>query len=218
MRNTTMNKSTLSIATVSISSLLFAGTALADFQGFSIDEIDSGLGIGTTYRVYVNLEEGDQLDAVFGDGVDILSIKSDSGFYQNQFGTYGAPSAALFDFFPSLRYDSFVTIGVLDDSAGDAMMDIGIDWTDFENNGGDIWTDNGTWFATPDDAQVMEVDGRVLIGQFTMTGLFTEGDVSLQGKNADLTNWQRRGVSFIPAPGAIALLGLAGVTVRRRRK
>ena len=216
-----MNKSTLSIATVSISSLLFAGTALADFQGFSIDEIDSGLGIGTTYRVYINLEEGDQLDAVFGDGVDILSIKSDSGFYQNQFGTYGAPSAALFDFFPSLRYDSFVTIGVLDDSAGDAMMDIGIDFSDFEDNGGSIWTDNGTWFATPDDAQVHEVGGRVLIGQFTTASNDgVHGIVNLQGKNADGSNWNALAVDFntLPAPGAIVLLGIAGIASRRRRK
>ena len=213
-----MNKSTLSIAAISVSSLFLAGTASAEFQGFSIDEIDSGYGIGTTYRVYVNLEEGDQLDAVFGDVNDILHIESDSGFHQNQFGTYGAPASALFDFFPSLRYDSFVTIGVLDDSAGDAMMDIGIVWDDFEDNGGAIWIDNGTWMATPDDAQVMEVNGRVLIGQFTMTGSFTIGDVSLQGKNADLSNWQVRSVSFIPAPGAFALLGLACIASRRRRK
>ena len=84
---------------------------------------------------------------------------------------------------------------------------------------GDLTTSNGSWFATPDDAQVFEVDGKVLIGQFTTTGDIS-GIMNIQGKNADLSNWQYRSVEFtcIPTPGAIALLGLAGVTARRRRK
>ena len=93
------------------------------------------------------------------------------------------------------------------------------DFASFEA-GGSLTTDNGSWFATPDDAQVYEVDGRVLIGQFTLDG-DVEGVINLQGKNADLSNWDRRGVEFssaiIPAPGAIALLGLAGLASRRRR-
>ena len=32
------------------------------------------------------------------------------------------------------------------------LLDIGIDWTSFEA-GGDVYTDNGTWFVTPDDDQ-----------------------------------------------------------------
>ena len=95
------------------------------------------------------------------------------------------------------------------------MLDIGIDWTDFETNGGAIWADNGTWFATPDDAQVFEQDGRVLIGQFT--GAMPEGYINILGKNADLSSWEYLYIQC-PAPGAIAALGLAGfLTVRRRR-
>ena len=47
------------------------------------------------------------------------------------------------------------------------------------------------------------------------------GQVNLQGKNADGSNWTASAVAIgglIPAPGAIALLGLAGITARRRRK
>ena len=201
------------ISAAAVGSLLATGTASADFIGFEIDEVENGMAGLTTYRVYAVIDAGGELDAVYGDGDNVLSIQSSTSFYQNQFGGYGTPSESLFAFFPSLEFDSFVTIGLLNDT-GDAMMDIGIDWTDF-NAGGAIWTDNGTWFATPDEAQVREVGGRVIIAQFTTDGDLT-GCMSLQGKNADLTNWNALSVC-LPAPGAIALLGLAGVASRRRR-
>jgi len=40
----------------------------------------------------------------------------------------------------------------------------------------------------------------------------------LQGKNADLTNWNALNVNIAPTPGALALLGLAGLAAGRRRK
>ena len=203
------------ISAAAVSSLLATGTASADFQGVSIDVVDSGLGIGTTYRIYADIDAGGEVDAVYGDSDNALNIESSTSFYQNPFGGYGTPSAALFTFFPSLEFDSFVTIGLLNDT-GDAMLDIGIDWTDFEA-GGAIWTDNGTWFATPDEAQVREVNGRVLIGQFTTDGDIS-GFINLQGKNADLTNWTALHIDIAPTPGALALLGLAGLASRRRRK
>ncbi len=190
-------------------------TASADFLGFDIDQVENGMAGLTTYRVYAVIDAGGEVDAVYGDSGNVLNIQSSTSFYQNGFGSYGTPDAGLWDFFPSLEFDSFVTIGLLDDD-GDAMMDIGIDWDDFEDNGGEIWTDNGTWFATPDEPQVREVNGRVLIAQLTTDGDLT-GVVNLQGKNADLTNWNALGVE-LPAPGAIALLGLAGIAARRRRK
>jgi len=219
-----MNKRTISITTAVTSTLFTAGLATADFQGFSVDESNEFVG-GTTYRVYANVDAGDQVNAIFGDGVDPLSIDSGGfGFYQNMFGSHRAPDSSLFPFFPSLEYDSFVTIGLCT-STGNAMLDIGIDWTIFEGdvlsgshwNGGDIFTDNGSWFATPDDVQVFEVGGRVKIGQFTIDGgEGVHGIVNILGKNADGTSWQYRGVEF-PAPGAFVLLGLAGVATRRRR-
>ncbi len=210
-----MHKQIVSLSSIAVGSLLFSGIASADLQGITIESFDSGHGIGLTHRVYVDVDAGDQVDAIYGDGDNALDIHPESGaFYQNQFGLYSTPSESLFGFFPELEYDSFITIGLLTDT-GDAMMDIGIDWTDFEDNGGAIWTDNGTWFATPDDAQVFEQDGRVLIGQFT--GAMPEGYINILGKNSDLTSWQYSHIA-LPAPGAIAVLGLAGYVGIRRRK
>jgi hypothetical protein len=167
------------------------------FQGIEWDVMDSELGIGLTYRLYALVYPGSQINAVYGDGDFALTIKSSTGFYQNTYG--GATSKSInpemYDLFPELRYDSWVTIG-LEDNVGNNMLDIGIDWTAFEgdvaggshNNGGEIWTDNGSWFATPDNAQVHEVDGRVLLGQFTTHGEIT-GSISLLGKCANDETW-----------------------------
>lgn len=220
-----MNKLMFSISAAIMGSLFTVGTASAEFQGISIDVIDNGMGLGNTYRVYVDVEAGDQVNAIFGDSVDLLSVSGVDGatFYQNSFG--GATSTSInsnfFSFVPSLEWDSYVTIGALHADGtpfgNNALLDIGIDFSAFEA-GGAISTDNGSWFATPADAQVYELDGRVLIGQFTLDG-HVEGTINIQGKNEDLSNWQERSISFssVPAPGAIALLGLAGLASRRRR-
>ena len=211
----------LKLTSLMAGTLILAGTASAGFTGMSFDTVENGMAGYTTYRAYAGVTAGGQVDAVYGDEACALLVTSGGGFYQNQFGGYGTPSMALFGFFPSLEWDSFVTIGLTDD-AGDAMLDIGIDWAGFEA-GGDIATSNGTWFATPSDAQVFEVGGRVMIGQFTVAdGDHVYGSMNFQGKNADLSNWNADCVSFdsdiVPAPGALALLGLAGIAARRRRK
>jgi hypothetical protein len=206
--------------TAGMGSLILAGTTMADFQGISHTMYESDYG--DVYRIYVDVEAGDQLNAVYGDADNALSIEGTSAFVQSGFGqaTVAGMNPALFGFFPSLVHDSFVTIG-LETNVGNAMLDIGIDFSGFEA-GGQIYTNNGSWFATPDDAQVYEVGGQVLIGQFTVAageGVF--GIINLQGKNgSDGENWSISGVEFstIPAPGALALLGLAGIAARRRRK
>ena len=213
VRKTPLIVSTLIVAASSV-------TTMADFNGISYTEETSAYGV--TYRIFVNVDAGDQLNAVYGDSDNSLFINTDGTFYQNPYGqaTVAGMNPAFFPIFPSLMYDSFVTIG-LETNVGNNMLDIGIDWSGFEA-GGSISTDNGSWFATPDDAQVNEVNGQVLIGQFTIAdGGVLSGQVNLQGKNADGSNWSATAVAIggvIPAPGAIALLGLAGITARRRRK
>ena len=64
----------------------------------------------------------------------------------------------------------------------------------------------------------------VFIGQFTVVGGTGDGladltgQISLQGKDADGNTWQELGVTWVPAPGALALLGFAGLAGRRRRR
>ena len=217
-----MNIKTLSM-TIAAGSL-FATGAMADYAGLSQEISYNGNGAWTS-RIYVNFTAAtDELDAVFGDAENSLSIDADGNFYQNAFGgaTSNDINPALYDAFPSLMNDSWVTIG-LEDNVGNNMLNIGIDWTDFAA-GGAISSDNGTWFATPDDPQVLAgADLRVLVGQFTMidAGAHVYGVLNIQGKEGDFVTFQVRDIVFqypIPAPGAIALLGLAGILSHRRRK
>jgi hypothetical protein len=214
-----MNNIKLLGLTAGVGTLIFAGFATADVTGISWTYSSSGYG--DTYLIYADVEAGDQLNAVFGDADNDLLVTTSGSFYQNAFG--GATSAdinpALIFAFASLAFDSWVTIG-LSDQTGNEMFDIGIDFTDFEA-GGAISSNNGSWLATPADAQVFEVGGQVLIGQFTVAeGEGVSGTLNFQGKDADLENWKTHQVDFntLPAPGALALLGLAGIAARRRRK
>ena len=217
-----MNTKILLGLTAGVGSLILAGTATADFQGLSLEVVDNGgLVAGTTFDLYANVDAGGRVDAVYGDSTNTLSIGVNGGnFVQNIYGgnTSMDINPAFLPIFPSLAYDSFVTIG-LTDSTGNVLNNIGIDFTGFAA-GGTLSTDNGTWFVTPDDAQGNESGGRVLLGRFTIDGGDLEGSVNLQGRDSSGTVWNADGLSFstIPAPGALALLGLAGLAVRRRRK
>ena len=127
----------------------------------------------------------------------------------------------FFPFVPSMEWDSYVSIGALyqdgNPFGSNNLNNIGVDWASWEG-GGDLVTDNGSWFVTPDDAQGGELNGQVFIGQFTIDGGDIVGQVNLQGKDADGNTWNEIGASWVPAPGALALLGLAGVAGRRRRR
>jgi MYXO-CTERM domain-containing protein len=215
-----------------LGAIALAGVAQASpFQGFHFEELGN-MGNGETYRMYVNLDEGARIDAIYGNSAGDLSIGTAAGmsFYQNI--DYGGPTSqsinsAFFALAPSLEWDSYVTIGALHTNGhpfgNNALQDIGIDWSSFEE-GGSINANNGVWFVTPADAQGGEVDGMVLIGQFTVVGGTGHaaddllGQISIQGTDAAGVMFNEIGATWVPAPGAMALLGLAGVCSRRRRK
>ena len=197
-------------------------SAMSDYVGLSSEYEDAGNDLWTM-RLYANFTSStDQLTGVFADSQSSLYIRSENGFYQNP---YGGPTSvninpALYEAFPSLEYDSWVTIGS-EDQIDNAMLVTGIDWTEFEN-GGDIEFDNGAWFATKDDVQtVAGNDLRVLIGQFTTYGSDSQiyGSINLIGQQGDLIPFVARDQYFgwVPAPATFLLFGLACLKHRRRR-
>ena len=222
-----------SIFAGTVGGLALAGTATAGLNGLSYDLHGEGLVAGTyTVRLYADVDAGDRVDAVYGNSDSSFMITMNEGASTYQNTTYGgatskAINSAFFAIVPSLEWDSYVTIGCLHSDGypfgGNALQDIGIDWSGFEA-GGDVSSDNGTWFVTPADPQGGEMGGRVLIAQFSIYSGSGEYDMmfsaGFQGKDASGVTWSASdSVQIaIPAPGALALLGLAGIAGRRRRR
>jgi hypothetical protein len=148
----------------------------AQFQSLVVEEVDNqGEVPGRTYRVYAQMTaEGDVIDAVFGDGQDVLEVTSTAPFYQHEMGANSANELqrSVVQSEAGLKYDSWVTIG-FEDNYMNALTAFLMDFSEFEQ-GGRLFTDNGAWFVTPDMRQAAAgPDGKLLLMQLT-----TEGEVS----------------------------------------
>ncbi|MBC02054.1 MAG: hypothetical protein CMJ34_01945 [Phycisphaerae bacterium] len=155
-----------------------------------------------------------------------------SSYFQSFTGTGWQPTnlGGPFDTAALRQADSFVTIGGFDqgvaapEQAPGAGAGTGLD----PNFGGNSAAAPGAlagWYngSPPSlNGQVGAVEGSdlgVLIGRFA-----TVGDSDLTGGTLEVT-WnqglgtpgQQAGFTIVPAPGALALLGLAGIAGRRRR-
>jgi hypothetical protein len=155
-----------------------------------------------------------------------------SSYFQSFTGTGWQPTnlGGPFDAAALRSADSFVTIGGFDqgvaapEQAPGAGSGTGLD----PNFGGNSAAAPGAlagWYngSPPSlNGQVGAVEGSdlgVLIGRFA-----TVGDSDLTGGTLEVT-WnqglgtpgQQAGFTIVPAPGALALLGLAGIAGRRRR-
>ena len=214
-----------------VGGLVLASTAAmgSPLQGVSMELVNSG-DQGKTYRLFANLDAGARIDAVYGNSQGDLFIGTANGatLYQNANGgpTSKEINSNFFPFVPSMEWDSYVSIGAYYQNGApfgeNNLNNIGINWASFEG-GGDLVTNNGSWFVTPDDAQGNELNGVVFLGQFTVQGGNGDvsdliGQVNLQGKDANGDTWNAVGATWVPAPGALALLGLAGIAGRRRRR
>ncbi|MEE2908025.1 MAG: hypothetical protein VX527_09365 [Planctomycetota bacterium] len=214
--------------------------ACAALVGLNLEEhaVD-GLNGYTTWRLYAEFDNAnDQLTSVGGANPTLGAIISYGGFYQNYVG--GATSAYInsnfFPFIPELEYDSWVTIGGETTTDSQTLTTVGINFSSFEA-GNDLFITNGEWTRPMNDPQAFgQVVGsmpnyQVLVGQFTIAGYGPNtapwGQLNLSGFSeqfgltGELMPWSAENVSFgtpVPAPGALALLGLAVLGAPRRRR
>ena len=157
---------------------------MAQFSHLEIEEIDNkGLVPGATIRVWaVMMSEGDIIDAVYGEKSAPMRVSSTEPFFQHFKG--GATSADIqrydTEVDPSLLYDSWVTIGATDNYMN-AVSGFIMDFETFDA-GGELATNDGAWFVTPDKRQAAAPPSRkILILQLTTGGDVT-GVINIHGR------------------------------------
>ena len=185
-----------------------SGTAFAgiEYSVVGVNLVDDPADTWTV-DVFAIVGPGERLDAVAGTSSQQKTVASSQGFWQSSYGgpTSADVNPAFYPIVPDLRYDSRVTIGSLD-SSGDpwpsnALGDVGIDFSNFEN-GGAISADDGTWYVLPTDAQGgalgmtqsnCDPGQGVLIARLTAYGLDSDITVAalFQGRNALGVTWQQ---------------------------
>lgn len=177
------------INSISIEPIFFHSTSTG-----SSDIIPEG---AVTYHIYANFDnQTDFLSSVFGNEACTLQISSTEPFFQSSLGGHTADliNPALFEQFPELQYDSFVTIGKTNsnDPGGQlfTLEDPDNPWIAPFESGNDLIIDSyvgGLWFVFNEASStnaVAGIDLRVLIAQVTTTGLVTgqaQGQVFLAG-------------------------------------
>ena len=138
----------------------------------------------TTYHLYATLPgPADVVTTVFGDIEHPTALLTSTEWYQDENGGQFpcANNPLLFDLFPELEYDSWLTIGI--DGPPDPIL--GQDWpqvvmsngspfaTEFENGQSFVIDDliGSAWFVVPSNTNGLpDEDGRVLLAQLTTDG------------------------------------------------
>lgn len=236
----------LGVCAASASAAFVGGTAFSD----STWNAAASAALGQqahVFRMYAAFDSaGDRLLSVYDANFDAIQ----GTLFQSAFGgdTAGNINPAFFPVFPEVQWDSYVSVGALNQPSTTAT-DPNFMWTTtgVTNNTG--WFNNNPpgGEGTAQSPAVGDSSGLLpggmfytFIGQFTLVGVETPedlwidmpevgqgvflsdgfiGSLSLSydtgpGTGAILVD----GVEIIPAPGAAALLGLAGLTAARRRR
>ncbi|MFM1932270.1 MAG: hypothetical protein RL226_1573, partial [Bacteroidota bacterium] len=138
----------------------------------------------TTYRLYMTLPGStDFLSAIAGSTDFPVEISTTTSFYQTPVAsvlTGAEVNPGFFPVFPTLQYDSWVTVGrsSTDEPGGSINTVSGlVNWiTAFESGNNIVINDlvGGGWFALNGDVNgVAGDDLKVLIGQFTTDGVLS---------------------------------------------
>jgi len=229
-----MKAKCLSLLTGSAASLLIAGPAPAEFVELTTESRPNPFGLSVVEVFAQFSQPGDLLMAVAGTLSSPLNISVTGGgtFYQHPSGSDRAPFYLGVVTEPSLAFDTFVTIGVdLLDPNGDNggqpedFMFTAPGWSGFGPSS--LVVTNSAWTllpgarqANPFDPAFVAGDGRVLIAQLATTnGTGFEGTVLLQYMSGGTPGQAVASFThLIPGPGGLALLAIAGICRRRRRR
>jgi hypothetical protein len=157
------------------------------------------------YRVYAKTKQANtEVVGLFGNPAYPLSVSAKGGFWQSQFG--GDLSSQIpcnqTGFPPTLRYDSWLTIG-LSCASGNVLQNTGLDLSAFAS-GGAISDNDGIVFVQPGAAQSIAGSAkRVLLGQFTTNQpVALTGVIDVVGRTAGGASWTAY-AQMLPPPAVV---------------
>ena len=213
------------LALTGVASFIVAGSAQAAFTGVTADLVDSSGGLNT-WRLFAIFDDPtDQILAVSGTQAMPLDFSTSSvGGLVNDGGAFTGLKQEDFAAFPLTgARDPYLTLGITTfagqytDYSRSFLNNDGV--TSVLVNGLTAFTDdNDGWFDSNPGSP--NTGTSILIAQFTV-GSDNGGNIALSGnvdwQNPDLTS-NTFSINTAPAPGALALLGLAGLAGSRRRR
>lgn len=190
-----------------------AASASAEFTGFTVENMGS-VGGRDVYQVYANFSA--PTDILLNALKHNVTAGSMSGVLHNDFGggTWNPTLTILPD---QLANDSFVTISGIGGPTAATNLD-----PSFGSGFGAAIPTNAGWFnANPANNIVVGSSLRIMIMQVALAagnaGYTASLEVGYKESASATQPLFGSGTYTIPAPGALALLGAAGLMGRRRR-
>ena len=208
---------------LSAAALTITGSAFADFTSasFTVEEAVAGYD---TYKIFLNFSSpADKLLAVNGD-VDggYSALAYNGGDLYNDRISFG-PLTITDDIGElALPGDSWVTIGGQSDDVSFSpgfLADNANEFGELISGSSFTWANNGGYFDSNPGTGAYDSDGSgILIAQLTVASGedITFGGTASYNSEAGELSAASFSVTTVPAPGALALLGLAGLGRRRR--
>ena len=235
----TRNFTIIALTTFALTSATSAEVTGCWYQGSYVDAVDfTGTPDFGGYVIDVWLESNDATDTVLNTfNVNIENSLGATTYYQSFTGGTWLPNnlGPPFETEALKHADSFVSMGGRDANAESAYVDGAV--VQFNANGTGLdpnfggttaaapGTDAGWYNSNPENyiGQPVDVNGelRVFIGRFALNGVSyfdLDGTISVAWNNGIGTPLNQAFELVIPAPGALALLGVAGLAGRRRRR
>ena len=235
----TRNFTIIALTTFALTSATYADITGAWFEGRHVTAVD---GFGAPdfdgYVVDLWLSSDDATDTVLNTfNVNISNSLGATSYYQSFTGGTWLPNniGPPFETDALQHADSFVSMGgrnsIAEPSYGTdgwvEQMDpngTGLDPNFGGTSAGAPGEDSGWYNSNPENYIGAPVDGVVFIGRFALQGeshFDLSGVVSVTWNNGIGTEGhqvENLQITEVPAPGALALLGLAGLASRRRHR
>ena len=207
---------------LSAAALIVSGSAFADFGSASYT-VESAVAGYDTYKIFLNFTSpADKLLAINGDVAGGYSAISYEGgeLYNALFAGVLPDDTGQYATFGGMEGDSYFTIGGQADtsfSPGFLAGNTGADGS-VVNGSSFTWENNGGYFDSDPGSGAFDSGSGILVAQLTVASgedITFGGTASYNSEAGDLT-FASFSVTTVPAPGALALLGLAGLGRRRR--